>query len=353
MTKNLPKNLSFKNLILVLSAATFLIFLLAFLLQFFLSQFINQWIAFAFSFLLGGVTCYFFIFSTIDFYLRRRIKLIYKMIRLSKTSQQAEEVPKNKDQDSMTRVESEVSHWIEEQQKEIQSLKDLENYRKNFLGNISHELKTPIFAVQGYVHTLLDGGLHDPTINKRFLKKAAQNIERLETIVEDLDIIARLEEATLQLEISSFDLKTLTLEVIEQVEVQAKKRDIKIVFKSGADRVALVKADREYIRTVLINLIVNSIKYGREGGVTKIGFYDLDNEILVEIADNGIGIENKHLKHLFDRFYRVDKSRSRDRGGSGLGLSIVKHIIEAHKETINVKSKPGDGTTLSFTLTKA
>ena len=351
MTKRLPKNLSFKSLIFIVSISVLIIFSLSFLLQVVLSDFLNIWLAFTLSILIGGIVCYFVVYAIIDYYLRRRIKLIYKMIRLSKKSKRYDD--KSTSQDTMARVEMEVSTWIEEQQKEIQSLKDLENYRKNFLGNISHELKTPIFAVQGYVHTLLDGGLHDPTVNKRFLKKAAQNIERLETIVEDLDIIARLEDATLQLEIQSFDLKVLTLEVVEQVEVQAKKRDITIQFKTGADRSFMVQGDREYIRTVLINLIVNSIKYGKEGGRTKIGFYDMDNEILIDITDNGIGIDNKHLKHLFDRFYRVDNSRSRDRGGSGLGLSIVKHIIEAHNQTINVKSKVGHGTTLSFTLEKA
>ena len=348
----MAKNLSFKRLILILSMVSTLVLLLVSVIHGLLATVVDYRLAILLSIVLAGVLLYFVIHYIVDVYLYRRIKLIYKIIRSSKFS-----MPKNENDaaqnDALSTVEKEVSHWISEQQKEIESLKELETYRKNFLGNISHELKTPIFAVQGYVHTLLDGGLEDDQVNHRFLTKAAQNIERLETIVEDLDIIAKLEDATMQLEILPFDLKSLTLEVIEQVEVQAKVRGIAIEFKTGADRNYRVNADREYIRTVLINLIVNSIKYGREGGETKIGFYDLENYILVEVADNGIGIEEKHLKHLFDRFYRVDKSRSRERGGSGLGLSIVKHIIEAHKQRVNVRSTPGLGTTLGFTIQKA
>lgn len=255
--------------------------------------------------------------------------------------------------DSLGRVENEVREWVAKKEEEIDSLKELENYRKNFLGNISHELKTPIFSVQGYIHTLLDGGLQDDHVNRRFLTKAANNIERLETIVSDLEIIAKLEAATLQLELQSFDIKQLTQEVMDEVEVQAQSRNINLKLKNGADQSFMVEADREYIRTVLVNLIVNSIKYGKENGQTQMAFYDMENYILVEIADNGIGIAEKHLKHLFDRFYRVDKSRSRERGGSGLGLSIVKHIVEAHNQTVNVRSTAGLGTTIGFTLQKA
>ena len=315
--------------------------------------YINPLISFVISLVVSALAVFYSIHSILNYYLNRRIKLIYKMIRKSKVSMSNTSDWKDTDDDVLSRVELEVGKWISEQQKEIQSLKDLENYRKNFLGNISHELKTPIFAVQGYVHTLLDGGLTDPNVNRRFLKKAAKNIDRLETIVEDLDIIAKLEAATLQLDTQEFDIKELAVEVIEEVEVQAMDRNISIQLKQGADQSFMVVADKEYIRTVLLNLIVNSIKYGKQDGFTKIGFYNMDSYILVEVADNGIGIEQKHLKHLFDRFYRVDKSRSRERGGSGLGLSIVKHIIEAHQQTINVRSTPGLGTTLGFTIEKS
>jgi two-component system phosphate regulon sensor histidine kinase PhoR len=201
---------------------------------------------------------------------------------------------------------------------------------------------------------LLEGGIEDETINKDYLLRAAKNVERLQTIVEDLEIISKLESGSMALEIQSFDIKELALEVIEDLEMQARQKKLEIQLKDGAEKPFMVKGDRESIRTVLTNLAINSIKYGREGGRTKIGFYDMDNYILVEVADNGIGIEEKHLKHLFDRFYRVDKSRSRDQGGSGLGLSIVKHIIEeGHRQRITVRSTPGLGSTFGFTLEKA
>lgn len=303
--------------------------------------------------ILFSAVIYFVNRHMIDNFLYRRIKLIYKMIRSSKKSMKLPDQNDLIESDSLGRVENEVREWVAKKEEEIDSLKELENYRKNFLGNISHELKTPIFSVQGYIHTLLDGGLQDDHVNRRFLTKAANNIERLETIVSDLEIIAKLEAATLQLELQSFDIKQLTQEVMDEVEVQAQSRNINLKLKNGADQSFMVEADREYIRTVLVNLIVNSIKYGKENGQTQMAFYDMENYILVEIADNGIGIAEKHLKHLFDRFYRVDKSRSRERGGSGLGLSIVKHIVEAHNQTVNVRSTAGLGTTIGFTLQKA
>ncbi len=349
----MSKNISFQRIILLLTLIIVIVASMVYLSQYLVRDLVHPTLRVILVVVLGGLLIYLATYRVLNFYLYRRIKLIYKMIRMSKVSFTKEEDAELADGgDALIRAEQEVGLWISEQQKEIQSLKKLENYRKSFLGDISHELKTPIFAVQGYIHTLLDGGLQDEQVNHRFLKKAAKNIERLETIVDDLDIIARLEDATMQLEFQSFDLKELTREVMESVEVQAKERNISILFKQGAEKSFNVFADREYIHTVLINLIVNSIKYGHDNGMTKVGFYAIDNHILVEIADNGIGIEDQHLKHLFDRFYRVDKSRNRERGGSGLGLSIVKHIVEAHKQTINVRSTPGIGTTMGFTLQK-
>lgn len=284
-------------------------------------------------------------------YIYRKVKLIYKIIHTSKvTSPEDKEVKLS--ENVIDRVEDEVSKWMEDQRKEIQSLKKMEKYRRNFLGNISHELKTPIFSIQGYIHTLLDGGLYDEKINMEYLQRAANNVERLQTIVEDLEIIARLENETMVLDIQNFDIKELAHEAIEDIEMTAKAKKINVGFKEGADKSFLVRADRENIRQVITNLLVNSIKYGREDGRTKIGFYDMSDYILVEVSDNGIGIESKHLNHVFDRFYRVDKSRSRDQGGSGLGLSIVKHIMEAHKQTITVRSTEGVGSTFGFTLAK-
>ena len=346
------KNLSFNRVVLYLTCLLVMVSCICFLLYTWLSSIIQDWLAGFIILVLCMVTMYLVIRRILGHYMYRRIKLIYKMIRSSKVSMKNKSAAQQDDVDVLDRVEGEVSKWLREQQQEIDSLKELEEYRKNFLGNISHELKTPIFSIQGYIHTLLDGGLYDEQVNRRFLEKAAVNVDRLETIVEDLDVIAKLEDATLELEKQSFDIKELVLDVIANVEVQARQYSIDVKLKPGADKSFQVHADREYIRAVLVNLIINSIKYGRPGGHTKIGFYDLHDHILVEIADNGIGISEEHLKHLFDRFYRVDKSRSRSKGGSGLGLSIVKHILEVHQQTINVRSTLGKGTTMGFTLQK-
>ena len=287
-----------------------------------------------------------FLFESFVF---RKIKLIYKIISTSKGS-----LSKNNEGTDTTleQVNESVSNWAIEREKEISGLKELENYRKNFVGDISHELKTPIFAIQGFLHTLLDGGLYDEKINSKYLKRAAKNTERLQLIVEDLEMINSLESEATNLEIESFNLKDLAKEVIDEIEVLASEKGIEVLFKSGADGEYTVSADREKIRQVLVNLISNSIKYGVENGLTKISFYDMDERILVEIADNGIGIDDKHHKYLFDRFYRAEKSRARNIGGSGLGLSIVKHILEAHGETITVRSTLDLGSTFGFTLKK-
>lgn len=296
-----------------------------------------------------GIGLYF-----ISRYIYRKVKLIYKVIhKLKLGSKVKKEDTVNVNEQVFQNVEKEVIDWADQQTKEIEALKTLENYRRDFLGNVSHELKTPIFNVQGYLHTLLDGALDDKAINRQYLLRATKNVDRLQTIVEDLEAISKLESGDLVLEWQKFDIKMLAMEVIDDLELQASIKEIKLIFKEGADKNYSVKADREYIRQVLNNLISNSIKYGKTSGRTKVGFYDMDKYILVEIADDGIGIDQEHLNHLFDRFYRIDKSRSREVGGSGLGLAIVKHIIEAHNQTVNVRSTPGLGSTFGFTLEKA
>ena len=286
-------------------------------------------------------------------YIFRKIKLIYKNIHQLKLDPSQKFTNADVDSEVLEQVEKDVEQWAKNQQKEIDNLKTLENYRREFLGNVSHELKTPIFNIQGYIHTLIDGGLYDENINEKYLLRAAKNVKRLITIVDDLENISKLESGRLVLDIQGFDIKKLTLEVFETHELQANENNIKLALKEGADKSFMVKADREYVRQVLDNLVLNSIKYGKANGRTKISFYDMDKFILIEVSDNGIGIEEKHLKHVFDRFYRVDKSRSRDAGGSGLGLAIVKHIVEAHNQTINVRSSPKLGSTFGFTLEKA
>lgn len=307
--------------------------------------------------LIISLACFIIAYFTALYFIRRfvyrRIKVIYKNIHRSKRGKADKISLDNMNDNAINEVEKEVEEWVNDQDTQIQNLQSLETYRREFLGNISHELKTPIFNIQGYIHTLLDGGLYDENINEDYLRRAASNTERLQVIVEDLDAISKLESGELTLEKRSFDIKNLVSEIFDDLQIMASERGITLGFKDGANNNYIVNADKESIRQVLVNLITNSIKYGTEGGRTKVSFYDMDNNILIEVADNGIGIDKEHLPHLFDRFYRVDKSRSRTQGGSGLGLAIVKHIIEAHKQTINVRSAKELGSTFGFTLAKA
>jgi len=296
---------------------------------------------------------YFIALAYIKKYIYRKVKLIYKTIHQHKVSPQEKNAPIDGASNVMEDVEREVNEWAQRQEDEIEKYKSWAEYRRKFVGDISHELKTPIFNIQGYLHSLLDGGLEDTSVNMSFLQKAIKNVERLHTIVEDLSAISRLESGELILEMQVFDIKALAEEVMEDLEFKAQNRNISLELKDGASQSFRVRADRESIRQVFTNLLHNSIKYGKPGGRTKVGFYDMDKYILVEVADNGIGIAAKHLPHVFDRFYRADKSRSRAQGGSGLGLSIVKHIVEAHKQTINVRSTQELGSTFGFTLEKA
>lgn len=288
-------------------------------------------------------------------YILRKIKVIYKTIHHRKLKPEEKEHYGNIDMQAniIEEVEKEVEEWAQDHQKQLTQYKSWAEYRRKYIGDISHELKTPIFNVQGYLHTLLDGALEDENVNRNYLEKACTNIDRLQTVVEDLESISRLESGRLILEMQDFDLKKLVAEVFEELQIKASGKNIDLIFKDGAATSYKVRADRDYIRQVLVNLLDNSIKYGNPGGRTKVGFYDMDRNILIEVADNGIGISKKHLNHVFDRFYRVDKSRSRAQGGSGLGLAIVKHIVEAHQQTINVRSTLNLGSTFGFTLEKA
>ncbi len=305
-------------------------------------------------FVITGLFSFIFFYYALEIFIYRKIKLIYKNIHRLKTTRYKSSVfnKSNMTSDPISEVNQEVILWAKDQNAEIEELKKLENFRKEFLGNVSHELKTPIFNIQGYIHTLIDGAIDDPEVNVHFLKKAAKSVDRLCDLVEDLINISQLETGQLKMEMERFDIHAQVRDIFESLEMKAQERGITLNFKEGCDQPFFVYADKYRIRQVLVNLLVNSIKYGNDGGHTYCAFYDMDENILVELSDNGEGIEEKHLGRLFERFYRVDKSRSREAGGNGLGLAIVKHIIEAHGQTINVRSKTGAGTTFGFTLKK-
>ena len=287
---------------------------------------------------------------TIREFIVERITPIYQIIAKADMSrQEIKERLKSKDVEV---VRDDVVAWNMARSNEIRRLYDMERYRKEFLGNVSHELKTPIFNIQGYVLTLLEGGIDDPDINIKYLEYAEKNIDRLVSIVEDLSDISRFETGELRPVFERFDIVKLVREAFESVVLKAQLRKIELKLLNNGNPI-YVNADRNRIMQVLVNLLINSVNYGKEGGVTQVSFSVTPDRILINITDNGIGINNKDLKRIFERFYRVDKHRSREAGGSGLGLAIVKHIMEAHKQSIHVQSTEGVGSTFSFTLNKA
>ena len=248
-----------------------------------------------------------------------------------------------------------ISYKKKEEQRssEINILKDQENYRREFLGNVSHELKTPLFTIQGYILTLLEGAMKDKKVRSKYLNRTAKGVDRIISIVKDLDLITQFESGIKTVDKSNFNIYELIENVYDLMEFESEKNNTKLRIRNEINNSVLVYADKERILQVLTNLVVNSIKYGKENGYTEIAVDEYDKDrIIVRVIDDGEGIEEEHLPRLFERFYRIDKTRSRKKGGSGLGLSIVKHIIEAHQEQIFVKSKVGVGTEFSFTLLK-
>ena len=248
-------------------------------------------------------------------------------------------------------VEQHVANWANAKEQELIEYKKDQDYRRDFLGNVSHELKTPIFNIQGYVQTLLDGGLYDDEINLKYLKRLNKSVNRMINIVEDLEDISWLESEQSLIEFQSFSILELANDVCDSFEIQASEMKIKLEIVNKAS-ILNVLGDREKIHQVFSNLISNSIKYGKKGGLTEIKLLDFEDKLLIEISDNGIGIDASSLDRLFERFYRVDKNRSREIGGTGLGLAIVKHILEGHNQTINVRSTKDLGSTFSFILEK-
>ena len=311
-----------------------------------------RWIAAA-GVLLGTFTIVTFVaLFIIRKYVSYKLKPIYSIV-LSRDVHTKEIFSELKDK-KVEDIGEELTAWADTNDKEIARLKEAEQFRKQYLGNVAHELKTPIFNVQGYISTLLDGGLEDELINRKYLERAEKSIDRLINIVNDLATISKLESSMNKLDMEKFDVVALAKEIADQAEMEADKKGIKISVK-GAENLPSpfwALADKHYIGQVFVNLIINSIRYGKEGGQTRIRFRDMLDKILVEVEDNGLGIGKEDLPRVFERFYRTDKGRSREQGGTGLGLAIVKHIIEAHGERITVRSEPGVGSTFSFTLKK-
>ena len=281
-------------------------------------------------------------------YVAYKLKPIYSIV-LSRDVHTNEIFSELKDK-HVENIGEELTAWADTNDKEIARLKETEQFRKQYLGNVAHELKTPIFNIQGYISTLLDGGLEDELINRKYLERAEKSIDRLINIVNDLDTISKLESNMNRLKMERFDIVALTKEIAEQAEIKGIKISVK-----GAENLPSpfwVLADKHYIGQVMVNLIINSIRYGKEGGQTRVHFRDMLDKILIEVEDNGAGIGKEDLPRVFERFYRTDKGRSREQGGTGLGLAIVKHIVEAHGERITVRSELGVGSTFSFTLKK-
>ncbi|MEI8074763.1 MAG: ATP-binding protein [Bacteroidota bacterium] len=290
--------------------------------------------------------------TVLEWFIYRKIKLIYKFIYQTKANKREETYYKYiLPQKSIDEVREDVEKWAEQRKAEIELLKTNEAYRKEFLQNLSHEFKTPIFAIQGYVDTLLSGAIDNPAVNRRFLENAAKNVDRMVNLAEDLDEISRLESGEQPLNKTLFVIQDLIKEVYEALSIKTNAKEIKTSIKKGCESPVSVFADKEKIRQVLINLIANATKYGKKDGSIVASIYKTDGRlVLIEFSDDGIGINEDHLPRIFERFYRTDRGRSRDVGGTGLGLAICKHIIEAHGQSMHVRSKLDVGTTIGFTL---
>ena len=284
-------------------------------------------------------------------YIYRQLKLLFRIIRKGKIAAR-DELKLSMRNNIIHETTAETESWATERQKEIAKLKEQEAFRREFLGNLAHELKTPVFSIQGYILTLLEGGLEDETVNRKFLERASKATDRMTSILEDLDEITKMEENRFELNFSTFNVVALAQEVMEAFEIPSKEKKISLVFNKKYDPL-LVNADRNRIAQVFTNLISNSINYGKKGGTTTIRFHEIEDAIMIDVSDNGPGIQDRDLPRLFERFFRVEQSRNRNEGGSGLGLAIVKHIVETqHNQTINVRSTPDVGSTFSFTLEK-
>lgn len=300
---------------------------------------------------LGFSISYGIVFYFIERFLYHKVKIIYKTIHSLK--RQSDSRPKiQMSADVLSAINKEVADWADEKIREVKDLRSAENYRREFIGNLAHELKTPVFNIQGYIESLLDTDLQDVELNRKFLDRANSSCERLVDLLKDLDQIAKIESGNMPLELTKFDVVQLAKETVDMLEAEGAERNVALKLRNANERPIMIEADRKRIQQVFVNLLMNSISYGKDGGETRIRFYDMDDNVLIEIADDGMGIAIEHLPRLFERFYRVDKSRSRNEGGSGLGLAICKHIIDSHNQSISVRSTEGVGSTFAFTLKK-
>lgn len=341
-TKNLsPRPLSLLTAIIIALAN-------ALLSLFFHQSWYTPFIVFVITFII----IYWVYYYTLQRFIYRKIKIIYKFIYQTKATKKEEFFYKNiLPQKSLDEVSEDVQKWAMQRKDEIEMLRANEQFRKEFLMNLAHELRTPIFSVQGYVDTLLGGALEDKEVNRKFLSNASKSIDRLVRLVDDLDEISKLESGKIPVIQESFVIQDLIKDVYEELSLKAKERDILLTFKKGTERPIYVNADKPKIKQVLVNLIENAIKYGNDQGSVTAGCYEMDDKhIYIEISDDGPGIAEEHLPRIFERFYRADRSRARAIGGTGLGLAIVKHIVEAHGQTVNVRSKQGVGSSFGFTL---
>ncbi len=318
-------------------------------LSYFLYQKIGFWVL-PFAVVTLLIISFFILQYRVEYFIYSRVRKIYEDVSLLKI----EDLKRKSVTTDMETLSKSLQKFAEGKRIEIQNLTERDSFRRDFLGNVAHELKTPLFTVQGYLLTLIEGASKDKEILEKYLKRANKGVERLAAIVKDLDMIAKLETNGLKIDLQPFNILELVQNVFDLFEMRAKKKNISLVFDRVYEFPIYVIGDIEKIEQVLINLVVNSIKYGKIGGVTKVAVDDYnENKFIIKISDNGEGVKQEHISRLFERFYRVDQSRSRNQGGSGLGLAIVKHIIEAHNQTILLKSTFKEGSEFSFSLEKA
>ena len=343
-TKNLsPRLLSYITAIIIATANALL------------SLFVyTHWYTPFLVFIVTFIIIYWLYYYTLQRFIYRKIKIIYKFIYQTKATKKEEFFYDNiLPQKSIEEVSEDVQKWAAQRKDEIEMLKANEQFRKEFLMNLAHELRTPIFSIQGYVDTLLGGALEDEEVNRKFLGNASKSIDRLVRLVDDLDEISKLESGKTSIIQESFYIQDLIKDVYEELTLKAQARGIQMQFKKGTERPVVVYADKQKIKQVLVNLVENAIKYGNDQGMVSAGCYEMDDKhAYIEVSDDGPGIGEEHLPRIFERFYRADRSRARHIGGTGLGLAIVKHIIEAHGQTVTVRSKLGVGSSFGFTLNR-